>query len=54
MGPQTKNLDRTVFFKDLIDQAMLDVNASRVSPSEITDQPFKWRRRRPRILLNAV
>jgi hypothetical protein len=44
MEPHANNLHDFLFFQDLIDQPMLDIDAARVCAIEIAHQLFKWRR----------
>ena len=50
MGPQTDNFHDAFFFKDLIHEAMVDVNAAGIRAREIADQFFKWRMGLKRII----
>lgn len=40
MGPHTQHFDRVLGLVDLVDEAVLDVNAPRVGAGEVADEPF--------------
>ena len=43
MRPETQNFDRFLFLEDLIDQAVLNVDAAAMGALQITDQLFiRW------------
>ena len=44
MRPHSQNLDDLVFFKDLVDQSVLNVDASGISAFEIAQQLLVARR----------
>ena len=44
MRPHPQNLDDRIFFKDLVDQSVLNVDASRISTFEIAQQLLVARR----------
>ena len=54
MRPQAQNLDGAFNFVDLIQQAMLNVDAARISPHEIPNQLFVRRRILKRIFRDDV
>jgi hypothetical protein len=49
VGPQTENLHDPLPFEDLIDQAMLDVDAARTGARQVTEELLKRRRRLKRV-----
>jgi hypothetical protein len=42
MGPHTKDFYHPFFFQNLINQAMLNVNAPGVSPRQISNEFMEW------------
>ena len=51
MSPHADNLDRAGFSYDLVDKAVLDINASGVGPREVADKFFVRRRIPERVFL---
>lgn len=49
MGPHAENFDGSLRFEDLINQAVLDIDATGDGSGEIADQFFVWRRIAERI-----
>jgi hypothetical protein len=49
MRPHPKDLDDAFLFQDLIDQAVLNVNAAGVCAAQIPDEFLEWRRPAERI-----
>ena len=43
MCPHSEHLDQVLFFQNLINKAMLDIDAARAAASEIADQVLKSR-----------
>lgn len=41
MGPHPQNLDCAFLFEDLVDESMLNVDASRISTRQISDELFE-------------
>jgi hypothetical protein len=54
MRPETDNLDHTLFRVDLVDQAMLDIDASGIGAGEVSDKLFKGRGVLKRIVPEGV
>ena len=50
MGPHAKHLDDALFFDDLIDEAVLNINAAGVCAAQISDEFLKRRRFPKRIV----
>lgn len=44
MGPHAKDLDDALIFDDLIDQAVLNINAAGICAAQIPQESFKRRR----------
>lgn len=54
MGPHANDLDNALRFEDLIDESVLNVDAARIGPREISHQLFKARRTLKWILTKNV